>query len=196
MRPADPGRYSRRVAHIPLPEDVAGIRALFAFRPEPAKPMAELANILLHAPNSLTAGERELIAAYVSSLNRCTYCLDSHAAIASWHFGNDEEFVRSVVDDPSAAVISEKLKALLDIAARVQQGGTFVRPVDIERARQQGATDMEIHDTVLIAAAFCMFNRYVDGLAAGTSSDPARRRERAKLVAEHGYTVSLPKPPA
>jgi uncharacterized peroxidase-related enzyme len=184
------------MAYIPLPDDVAGIRALFAFRPEPATPMAELANILLHAPNSLTAGERELIAAYVSSLNQCTYCLDSHAAIASWHFGNDDGFVRSVVNDPGSAVISDKLKTLLDIAARVQQSGRLVRPADIERARRQGATDMEIHDTVLIAAAFCMFNRYVDGLAAGTSVDPASRRERARLVAEHGYTVSLPQPPA
>jgi uncharacterized peroxidase-related enzyme len=196
LQAADPGQYSRRVAHIPLPDGPVGIRALFALRPEPAKPIAELTNILLHAPNSLTPGERELIAAYVSALNRCTYCLDSHAAIASWHFGSDEDFVRSVVDDPGTAVISDKLKSLLDIAARVQQGGGFVRPADIERARQHGATDLEIHDTVLIAAAFCMFNRYVDGLAAGTSSDPTSRRERARLVAEYGYTVSLPQPPA
>jgi uncharacterized peroxidase-related enzyme len=196
LRLADPGQYSRRVAHIPLPDGPVGIRALFAFRPEPAKPMAELANILLHAPNSLTAGERELIAAYVSSLNQCRYCLDSHAAIASWHFGNDEGFVRSVVNDPESAVISDKLKALLDIAARVQQSGTLVRSADIERARQRGATDLEMHDTVLIAAVFCMFNRYVDGLAVGTFSDPASLRERAKLVAEYGYTVSPPQPPA
>ncbi len=154
--------------------------------------MADLANTLLHAPNSLTAGERELIAAYVSSLNDCTYCLDSHAAIASWHFGNDERFVRSVVTDPAAAVISDKLKALLDIAARVQQNGSLVRPIDIERAREKGATDVEIHDTVLIAAAFCMFNRYVDGLGAGAPSDPTIRRERARLVAEQGYSISLP----
>ena len=77
------------MAHIPLPGGASGIRALFAFSPDPAQPMADLANTLLHAPNSLTPGERELIAAYVSSLNDCTYCLDSHAAIASWHFGND-----------------------------------------------------------------------------------------------------------
>src|SRR4029453_9588635 len=99
---------------------------------------------------------------------------------------------RSVVTDPGTAVISDKLKALLDIAARVQQGGTLVRDIDIERARQHGATDTEIHDTVLIAAALCMLNPYVDGLAAGKAADPASRRERARLVAEHGYTVSLP----
>jgi len=183
------------VAHIPLPEHAAGIRALFAFRPEPAKAMAELANFLLHAPNSLTAGEREIIAAYVSSLNACTYCLDSHAAIASWHFGNDEAFVRSVVADPAHAVISDKLRTLLEIAGRVQTSGSLVREADIARAREHGATDVEIHDTVLIAAAFCMFNRYVDGLAAGTAADPASRLERARLVAEHGYSLSLPQPP-
>ena len=180
------------MAHIPLAGDVPGIRALFAFRPESAGPLTELANVLLHAPNSLTPGERELIAAYVSSLNDCTYCHDSHAAIASCHFGNDVDFVASVVSDPATAVISDKLRALLDIAARVRQSGSLVRPADVERAREHGATDVEIHDTVLIAAAFCMFNRYVDGLGAGTSGDPASRRERARLVAEHGYRVSLP----
>ena len=106
------------MAYISLPDGASGIRALFAFRPESAGPIAELANTLLHARNSLTLGERELIAAYVSSLNDCTYCLDSHAAIASWHFGNDELFVRSVVTDPSTAVIPDKLKALLDSKGR------------------------------------------------------------------------------
>ena len=156
--------------------------------------MADLANTLLHAPNSLTRGERELIAAYVSSLNDCRYCLDSHAAIASCHFGHDDDFVKSVVSDPKTAAISDKMKALLEIAARVQQSGSRVRASDVECARQRGATDVEIHDTVLIAAAFCMFNRYVDGLGAGTSGDPATGRERARLVAEHGYSISLPQP--
>jgi uncharacterized peroxidase-related enzyme len=182
------------VAHIPLPDGASGIRALLALRPEVAQPIADLTNTLLHAPNSLTPGERELIAAYVSSLNDCSFCHDSHAAIASWHFGNDEGFVESVVTDPSTAVISDKLKALLHIAARVQQSGSLVRPIDVEHAREKGATDIEIHDTVLIAAAFCMFNRYVDGLGAGGPTEPTSRRERARHVAEHGYSLSLPQP--
>src|SRR5512139_1130579 len=101
------------------------MRALLAFRPETAQPIADLANTLLHAPNSLSRGERELIAAYVSSLNDCTYCFDSHAAIASCHFGNDDTFVTSVVTDPKSAAISDKLKALLDIAARVRRSGSL-----------------------------------------------------------------------
>ena len=158
--------------------------------------MADLANTLLHAPGSLTPGERELIAAHVSSLNDCEYCRDSHVAIAACHFGNDEASVRSAVEHPAQAVVSGKLKALLAIAAKVQQSGRRVSDADVALARASGATDLEIHDAVLIAAAFCMFNRYVDGLSAGTSDDPTNRRERARLVAEQGYSVSLPQPQA
>ena len=174
-------------------QDVPGIRALLAFRPETAEPLAALANALLHAPNSLTQGERELIAAFVSSLNGCTFCFRSHAAIAAWHLG-DEAMVDAVVADPANAEVSPKMRSLLALAARVQQGGREVTEADIARARGEGASDVEIHDTVLIAAAFCMFNRYVDGLGAWTPTDPAAYRERAELTAKHGYGMSTPRP--
>jgi uncharacterized peroxidase-related enzyme len=173
-------------------QDVPGIRALLAFRPETAEPLAALANALLHAPNSLTQGERELIAAFVSSLNGCTFCFRSHAAIAAWHLG-DEAMVDAAVADPANAELSPKMRSLLALAARVQQGGRAVTEADIARARGEGASDVEIHDTVLIAAAFCMFNRYVDGLGAWTPSDPAAYRERAALTAKHGYAMSTPR---
>jgi uncharacterized peroxidase-related enzyme len=147
--------------------------------------------VLLHAPNSLSRGDRELIAAYVSSLNDCTFCSSSHAAIAACHL-NDLALVANVLHYPESAPISAKLKALLAIAARVQQSGRAVHSSDIERARREGATDTEIHDTVLIAAAFCMFNRYVDGLGAWTPTDPEGYRHRAQFVAEHGYAAPLP----
>jgi alkylhydroperoxidase family enzyme len=83
------------------------------------------------------------------------------------------------------------VKALLAIAARVQQNGREVRESDIARARAEGASDVEIHDAVLIAAAFCMFNRYVDGLGALTPTDLASYRERAQYVAEHGYSAVI-----
>ena len=177
--------------YIAVPDDIPGIRALLAFRPETAVPLAALTNALLHAPNSLSPGERELIAAYVSALNDCTFCFRSHAAIAACHFA-DEALVEAVVADPSRADISPKLKALLALAAKVQQGGRAVRPEDIEEARTEGATDVEIHDTVLIAAAFCMFNRYVDGLGARTPSDREAYRSRAALTARDGYSMAQP----
>lgn len=177
------------MAHIAVPEGVPGIRSLFASRPEVAQAMSALADILLHKPNSLTRGERETIAAYVSALNDCAFCHRSHAAVASCHLGDDGSTVAAVVTDAHSAAVSAKMKALLGIAARVQRSGRDVRDEDIARARAEGATDDEIHDAVLIAAAFCMFNRYVDGLGALTPTDAAGYRERAQYVAGHGYAA-------
>ena len=173
--------------HITLPDGVPGIRGLFELRPDIAKPLCELANILLHAPNTLTPGERELIATHVSSRNDCDYCQSSHGAIAAHHLDGNDELVSQVKRDFEQAAISNKLKALLAIATKVQRGGKSVLPEDAHRARQQGATDAEIHDTVLIAAAFCMYNRYVDGLATLLPENPAVYKERAGMIARNGY---------
>jgi uncharacterized peroxidase-related enzyme len=178
--------------HIALPEDQPGIRGAMAFRPETARPLNDLVEILLRAPNSLSPGERELIATYVSYLNDCHYCQSIHGAIAAAHLGGDEELVCGVRADFQCAAISEKLKALLVIASKVQRGGKHVTADDVARARSLGATDVEIHDTVLIAAAFCMYNRYVDGLATIQPRDEVMYRERGKMVARDGY-VSVSK---
>jgi uncharacterized peroxidase-related enzyme len=180
------------VPHIAVPEGIPGIRSLFAFRPAVAQPISLLADVLLYAENSLSRGERELVAAYVSSLNDCEFCHNSHAAVASCHLRDEGATAAAVVRDAHSSPVSPKMKALLAIAARVQRSGRDVRESDIARARAEGATDVEIHDTVLIAAAFCMFNRYVDGLGALTPSDQAGYHERAQFVAEHGYAAILP----
>jgi uncharacterized peroxidase-related enzyme len=172
--------------HIALPEGFTGIRGGFAFRPETAQPLSELAEVLLHAPHSLTAGERELIATYVSYMNDCYYCQTCHGFIAAAHL-NDEDLVKRVKADFQHADISDKLKALLVIAGKVQKGGKHVTAEDVTHARSLGATDLEIHDTVLIAAAFCMYNRYVDGLGTWQPHDDAMYRERGKHVARIGY---------
>lgn len=186
------------MAHIRLPEGLQGIRAAMAFRPETAQPLNDLVEVLLHAPNSLTAGERELIATYVSSQNDCYFCQTVHGAIAAAHYDGDEDLVLCVKTDFQHADISEKLKALLAIAGKVQKGGKLVTTADVETARSVGATDVEIHDTVLIAAAFCMYNRYVDGLDTWQPHDEELYRQRGKKTAKEGYvTMSkeyLPQP--
>jgi uncharacterized peroxidase-related enzyme len=174
--------------HIKLPEGLPGISAGFAFRPETAKPMRELAHILLHEPNSLTPGERELIATYVSSGNCTTFCALSHGAAAASHLG-DSSIVERVKTDFMHAPISPKLKALLVIAGKVREDGKLVAESDVHAARALGATDMEIHDTVLIAAAFSMYNRYVDGLATVQPTDPGMYEQMGKHLAEKGYTT-------
>ena len=177
--------------HIALPGGLPGIRGPMAFRPETAKPINELVNVLLHEPHSLSPGERELIATYVSAQNDCYFCQTIHGAIAAHHLGDDSELVQSVKFDFGQAGISEKMKALLTIAGQVQRGGKHVMSEDIEKARKEGATDLEIHDTVLIAAVFCMCNRYVDGLATWAPEGPEYYRERAPKVAQEGYTTGV-----
>jgi len=174
------------MAHIALPEGLPGISGGFAFRPETAKPLRELAHILLHEPGSLTPGERELIATYVSSQNNCYFCQTSHGAAAASHLGGNE-VVKQVKTDFQNASVSPKLKALLAIAGKVQRGGKNVASEDTAYARSLGATDLEIHDTVLIAAAFCMYNRYVDGLGTWQPRDESMYAEMGKHLAEHGY---------
>ena len=175
--------------HITLP-DLPGIRGPMAFRPETSKPLNELVEVLLRHPNSLSPGERELIATYVSAKNNCHYCQSIHGAIAAAHLDGDEDVVACVKQDFQAADVSTKLKALLAIAGKVQQDGKNVTKDDVQRARDEGATDIEIHDTVLIAAAFCMYNRYVDGLATVQPQDPDLYRQRGKMVARDGYVAA------
>ncbi|GIH26593.1 carboxymuconolactone decarboxylase [Acrocarpospora phusangensis] len=177
--------------HIALLSDEPGIRGLFTFRPETARPLNELVEALLRADNTLTRGERELIAAYVSALNECRYCYSSHAAYAAAQLDGGMDLVEQVRDDLGAAPISPKLRALLNIAAAVQQGGLRVTGQLVSAARDTGATDVEIHDTVLIAAAFCMYNRYVDGLGTFAPDDPASYATRAKRIVSDGYLALL-----
>jgi uncharacterized peroxidase-related enzyme len=187
------------MAHITLPEGLPGISSGFAFRPETAKPMRELAHILLHGPSTLTPGERELIATYGSSQNDCYFCQTSHGAAAAAHLGKDSELVEQVKRDFLHAGVSDKLKALLAIAGQVQTGGKTVSGENVENARLLGATDLEIHDTVLLAAAFCMYNRYVDGLATWQPRDPAMYSSMGEHLAIHGYltpSIKIPVPEA
>jgi uncharacterized peroxidase-related enzyme len=180
----------RTMAHIPVPVGLPGIRGLFAFKPATALPMNMLVDLLLHEPGTLSPGERELIATYVSKQNDCRYCHTIHGAIAAAHLHGDEALVESVKRDIAEAAISPKLKALLVIAGQVQRGGKCVTADDVANARSKGATDDEIHDTVLIAAAFCMFNRYVDGLGTWAPDDMAWYRERGRNVASIGYVAA------
>lgn len=173
--------------HIHLQEDLPGIRGLFAFRLDTARPLSRLAQILMHDSNTLSRADRELIATYVSSLNDCYYCQTAHGSLAAEYLNGDESLVRQVKQDPQSAPISDKLRALLTIAGKVQQGGKNVTADDVARARSYGATDIEIHDTVLIAAAFCMYNRYVDGLATSAPRDEGGYRQRAAGVVSNGY---------
>lgn len=179
------------MAHINVPEGVPGIRSLVMFRPETGQYLYELAEVLLRGESTLSPADRELIATYVSYRNNCTFCYSSHAAAARCLYDDDALIVDEVLRDMIEAPISAKLKALLNIAGKVQILGKEVKQEDVDAARAEGATDREIHDAVLIAAAFSMFNRYVDGLASLTPTDPEAYAEMGKRMAK-GYVLPQP----
>jgi uncharacterized peroxidase-related enzyme len=175
------------MAHISLPEGLPGISGPLAYSPDTAKPLLLLAETLLRGPNTLTSAEREMIAAHVSYRNECDFCQLSHSAAAAAHLNGNYDLVEAAKTNPQTAEVSDKLKALLAIAGKVQQGGKKVSAEDVARARERGATDKEIHDTILIAAAFCMYNRYVDGLATWQPREREAYHEMGEMLAHQGY---------
>lgn len=175
------------MAHISLPPGLPGITGLFAFRPQSAGALGQLANALLRDESPLSRGDRELIAAYVSRLNDCHFCHTSHATFAALQLEDGWSLVDAVMEDPATPRLRPVLRALLSIAASVQKGGKHVTDAQIALAREAGASDVEIHDTVLIAAAFCMFNRYVDGLATFAPPNREDYAEMGQEIVRHGY---------
>lgn len=182
---------SRPVAHIEVPPGVPGIRSLFVYHPATARPMCDLCEVMLRGPSPLSPAERELIATRVSRGNECVFCTTAHAATAVALLDGDRKLVADVSEHYETAAVSPKMKALLAIADKVRKDGRTVQPADVAAARKAGATDADIHDTVLVAAMFCMFNRYVDGLGAWTPQESAPYDELGKRLARDGY-VTIP----
>lgn len=180
------------MAYINLSNDKPGIVGLFHFNPETAKPLSELAEVLLRGPSPLSSGEREMIASYVSYQNNCHFCHTSHGASAAHHYDGDLSLIDDIKNDFDETDITPKLRALLDIAKKVQKSGRDVSKEIVQEAKQAGATDQEIHDTVLISAAFCMYNRYVDGLGTWAPEKNEAYDKMGKMMAREGYTRERP----
>ncbi len=172
--------------YIPLEEHLPGITGLLEYRKDSAAPIRSLTQVLLRGPSSLTEAERELIATIVSHRNQCRFCATAHTAAADVLLGEENTSAR-VKENISTAPVSDKMRALLIIASLVQEGGKSVTAESVQRAKDAGATDVEIHDTVLIAALFCLYNRYVDGLATVTPADPAFYKALGERLKNNGY---------
>jgi uncharacterized peroxidase-related enzyme len=175
--------------HIPLDENLPGITGLLNYRQDTALPIRQLTQILLRGESTLTEGERELIATVTSQGNQCKFCTAAHTAAADALLG-ERETAEMVKNDPDNAPVSEKMKHLLQIARRTQADARTVSPELVAEAKQAGATDLEIHDTVLIAALFCLYNKYVDGLASVTPTEPAFYDRLANILKTNGYLPS------
>jgi uncharacterized peroxidase-related enzyme len=174
------------MAYIELNNRLPGITGLLENRIDTAAPIRELTQIILRGDNTLTELERELIATIVSYKNQCRFCTNAHAATVI-ALGGTNELLDKVYHDLENAPLSEKMKALLVIGSKVQEIGKAVLPEHVNRAKKAGAADKEIHDTVLIAALFCLYNRYVDGLGTYCPEDPAYYQRLAARLVTIGY---------
>lgn len=175
------------MAHIELPPGLPGIVALLTAYPHSRKPLNALANAVLVGDASLTRGEREMIATYTSHGNECNFCMNSHRSAARHLLGEAARLMDDVLRDAQTAAVSEKMRALLAISAKVRKDGRLVTADDVKQAKAAGADERAIHDTVLITAMFCMFNRYVDGLGTPLPNDAAVFDAVGARIAEHGY---------
>jgi uncharacterized peroxidase-related enzyme len=176
------------MAYIKLKEHFPGIVGLIFYKRSTGKGLTHFAQAGLRGPSPLSVMERELIATYVSSLNECNFCMDSHGAIVTELAKDNGNTIACAIKNIETPAISAKMKALLNIAGKVQKSGKSVTQQDIDAARQQGATDEEIHDTVYVAAAFCFFNRYVDGLGTIPMKSKQGYVESARSLLKFGYT--------
>ncbi|HEY5368733.1 MAG TPA: peroxidase-related enzyme [Hanamia sp.] len=177
--------------YIPLEKHLPGITGLLEYRKDSGQPIRELTQILMRGNSTLTEAERELIASVVSNGNQCTFCTTAHTAAADLLIG-DHETSQRVKQDITTAPVSEKMKALLTIASLTRESGKLVTTEVIDKAKAAGATDIEIHDTILIAALFCLYNRYVDGLGTALPAENNYYDVLAERLVNHGYT-RLPK---
>jgi uncharacterized peroxidase-related enzyme len=172
--------------YIPLEKHLPGITGLLEYRRDTAEPIRELTQFLLRGPSSLSEGERELIATIVSHHNGCKFCSTAHTAAADLLLGECETS-QAIKQNIESAPVSDKMKALLTIAKQTQQSGRNVTQESVQKAKDAGATDVEIHDTVLIAALFCLYNRYVDGLATLEPENPSYYKTLAERLVKNGY---------
>jgi uncharacterized peroxidase-related enzyme len=173
--------------HIELEPHLPGITGLLEYRKDTGEPIRVLTQILLRGPSTLTEAERELIASVVSYGNQCKFCTAAHTAAVDMLLG-EHKTSAMVRNDIQTAPVSEKMKALLTIAALTGKSGRLVTPEIIAKAKAEGATDIEIHDTVLIAALFSLYNRYVDGMGTAMPDSNNYFTMLAERLINHGYS--------
>lgn len=172
--------------HINVSSPLPGITGLLEERLDSAEHIRDATHALLRGPSSMSEGERELVATLVSSRNECRFCTNAHAYTAARYDGG-MDLVQRVVSDHTSAPVSERMHALLEIASLVQGDARMVNDATIARAREAGANDLDIHDTVLTAAMFCFYNRYVDGLASQYPENESYFETLAERLTTTGY---------
>lgn len=176
--------------------DIPGIGLAMSLAPGLEGALRTLADVLLvndFPGASLTRPEREMIATAVSALNDCFFCMDSHGAFAASLLrrqgATDAEALVEGLKSGSLQRLSAKMQGLLAIARAVARDARALTHDDTAPAMAAGATSGDVQLAVLIASAFSMYNRMVEGLRAPTAADASAYAERADQIADLGYVA-------
>jgi len=161
---------------------------VFKAYPAAARPLIALHEVVMRGPSPLTVADRELIAAYVSSLNACTYCHGIHAATAA-AFGIDAGLLEALIAEPDTAPVEARLRPLLDYVRKVTLTPSRMVRADADAVYAAGWPEIALHDAVAVCALFNFMNRYVDGL--GVSADETYVARSAIRLHEGGYAGLL-----
>ena len=154
---------------------------LLAFDPEAAHHLVALSHTLMHKPGPLSAGLRELIAAYTSSLNNCEFCMKAHAAVAT-QLLDDAPLVWSVIDDLEASALAEKEKALLRFVQNVTLSPSSITAVDTQLLNRAGWDDASIFYAISACALFNFYNRWISASGVHPVSDEAFKRLGSRMA--------------
>lgn len=168
---------------------VSQIWRMFAFKPEATDHLLRFTQEVMRGPSPLSAGLRELIAAYTSASNQCPYCRDSHSGAAAELLG-DDPLVSSVIENLELAPLPEPEKALLRFVRRMTLASYEISQPEIDALKSHGWSDEAIYDTITVSALFNFYNRWVN--ASGVNPLPPEvHRQRGRSLAEHGYLLQV-----
>ncbi|RMF12291.1 MAG: peroxidase [Alphaproteobacteria bacterium] len=170
---------------FPFLSDDANMVDVFERQRARMVPLGRATEAVMHGPSALDVQARELIAAFVSGLNGCRYCHESHRAFAEAH-GVPAGLLKALLDDLDHAPVEDDLRALLAFCRKLTETPSRMVDADYEAMRDAGWSDEAIEDAIFVTALFNLYNRLMDGYGMQPRSPDANRR-RAELIREYGY---------
>jgi uncharacterized peroxidase-related enzyme len=168
-------------------DDASIMRDIVLSRPDRLAAYLALNEDIMRGESPLTAGERELIGAYVSALNDCSFCFGAHAATAA-QFGIDRALFESLLDDVDASPVAGKLKPILHFVKKLTENPSRMVQADADAVYAAGWDSRALSDAILVCGLFCMANRMVDGHGLNRATPNSVFETIADRLSGAGYT--------
>jgi uncharacterized peroxidase-related enzyme len=163
----------------------ATVPDILKMSPEAGVALLEMHEAIMRAPSALTPGQRELIAAYVSGLNRCQYCHGVHAETAKAYEDIPRQAVDRMLADLETAGFDEKIKPILQLARKLTQAPAEVSEADTLAVLEAGWGEKALHDAIMVVCCFNFMNRLLEGH--GVHGHDALFKERGPMLKKYGY---------